>query len=119
MTPQSSFMIVAPLQRTRLPAVRELLATMNSEPGVANPGNVLVPFGRFQNLHVARLVVLDDQTTADLQSTYGVRQTEPPVYLAFLGDFDGSYDEFISLLVEQAGLACARSSRTAMGLLRM
>ena len=102
MTPQSSFMIIAPLTRGRIDAVRALLATMNSEPGVANPDNALIPFGRFENLHFARLVVLDDQTTGDMEALYGVRLPPPPIYLAFLGDFDGTYDAFIDLLIERA-----------------
>ena len=102
MTPQSSFMIIAPLARGRIDAARALLATMNSQPGVANPDNALIPFGRFENLHFARLVVLDDQTTGDMEALYGVRLPPPPIYLAFLGDFDGTYDAFLDLLIERA-----------------
>ena len=108
MTPQSSFMIVAPISRSRIGAARELLATMNSEPGVVNPDNDLIPFRHLPNLHFARLLVLDDQTTGDITALYGVKQTEPPVYLAFLGDFDGSYDAFIRLLVDEAGAGLRR-----------
>jgi len=103
MTPQSSFMILATLDRSRIGAMRALLATMNREPGVANPDNELVPFRRFENLHFARLLVLDDQTTHDIEALYGIRRPEPPVYFAFLGDFDGSYEAFLSLLVKHAG----------------
>src|SRR5690242_9928770 len=102
MTPQSSFMVVAPLQRSRMSAVREVLATMNLAPGVVDPDNALIPFGRFTNLHFARLVVLDDQTTGDPKAVYGIERPEPPLYLAFLGDFDGSYDDFIRDLVRHA-----------------
>ena len=80
--------------------MRELLATMNSEPGVANPDNALVPFRQFQNLHFARLLVLDDQTTGDIEKLYGIHGPDPPVYFAFLGDFDGNYDAFLRLLVK-------------------
>jgi hypothetical protein len=102
MTPQSSFMIVAPIQPGRAGALRELLATMNSPPGMADPDNPLVPFGRFENLHFARFVVLDDQTTGDIQALYRIERPKPPVYLAFLGDFDGPYDDFIRHLVQHA-----------------
>jgi hypothetical protein len=102
MTPQSSFMIVAPIERSRVAALRELLAGMNSEPGLARSDNALVPFGRFENLHFARFVVLDDPTIGDLQATYGIQRPVPPAYLAFLGDFDGSYDAFIDRLVKHA-----------------
>jgi hypothetical protein len=102
MTPQSSFMILAPLQKSRIGAMREILASMNVQPGVVNPDNPLVPFNKFDNLHFARFVVLDDQTTGDLAEVYKINRAEPPVYLAFLGDFDGSYDAFIRLLVKHA-----------------
>jgi hypothetical protein len=82
--------------------MRELLATMNFEPGVVNPENSLIPFGRFENLHFSRLVVLDDQTVGDLEAIYQIRRPDPPVHLAFLGDFDGGYDEFIRDLVQRA-----------------
>jgi hypothetical protein len=95
-------MVLAPLERSRIGAMRELLATMNSEPGVVNPDNALIPFRKFENLHFARLVVLDDQTTGDLKAAYGIQRTDPPAYLAFLGDFDGTYDAFIRLLVQLA-----------------
>lgn len=95
-------MILAPLDRSRIGAMRDLLATMTSKPGVANPENALVPFARFEKLHFARLLVLDDQTTGDIELLYGVHRPEPPVYFAFLGDFDGSYHEFLRLLVKHA-----------------
>lgn len=103
MTPQSSFMVVAPLERSRVEEMRRLLATMNVEPGAANPDNELVPFSRFDNIHFARFVVLDDQTTGDIEAVYGMRRPAPPVYLAFLGEIDGSYTDFMRKLVEQAG----------------
>lgn len=102
MTPQSSFMIVAPIQQNRVGAMRELLASMNSGPGIADPDNSLVPFGRFDNLHFARFVVLDDLTIGDADEFYGIERPDPPIYLAFLGDIDGSYDAFIDRLVEVA-----------------
>src|SRR5205823_13534398 len=103
MTPQSTFMIMAPLDRSRMAPMRELLATLNSQPGMADPNNALVPFARFENLQFARFVVLDDQTTGDINMLYGLHRPEPPVYLAFLGDIDGSYDAFIDQLVKDAG----------------
>jgi hypothetical protein len=102
MTPQSSFMIVAPIQQNRVGAMRELLASMNSGPGIADPHNALIPFGSFEILHTARLVVLDDLTIGDPEEFYGVERPDPPIYLAFLGDFDGDYEPFIDRLVKVA-----------------
>lgn len=101
-------MIVAPLERGNIDPLRALLATMNSGPGAADPANPLVPFAQFENLHFARFVVLDDPTTGDLEKLYGTVRPEPPVYLAFLGDFDGDYDAFIDLLVARAGTGLRR-----------
>jgi hypothetical protein len=102
MTPQLSFMTAAPLQKDRVVEVRELLASMNFEPGVVNPNNSLVPFAEFNELHFARFVVLDDRTLGDA-SLYGLERADPPLYLAFLGDFDGEYDAFIRHLTARAG----------------
>ena len=52
-------MVVAPVAAGKEPALRALLAAMNSAPGIADPRNALVPFGAFEQLHFARLVVLD------------------------------------------------------------
>jgi hypothetical protein len=102
MTPQSTFMIVAPIQQNRVGAMRSLLASMNSGPGIADPNNALIPFAAFENLHFARLVVLDDLTIGDAAEFYGIERPDPPIYLAFLGDFDGSYDAFINRLLKVA-----------------
>ena len=47
MTPQSSFMVVAPVDAKRENELRELLASMNDAPGRAKPDNALIPFGEF------------------------------------------------------------------------
>jgi hypothetical protein len=102
MTPQSNFMIVAPIAAQRLAELRQLLAGMNRAPGVVDPANALVPFGRLDRLHFARIVILDDQTRDDIK-VYGLEPTTYPLYLAFLGDFDGDPDTFLSDAMRQAG----------------
>jgi hypothetical protein len=102
MTPQSTFMVVAPIAECRRPALEALLATMTTESCMADPGNALVPFSAFPGLHVARFVILDPQTTGDI----GVYGGEPPPWepaLAFLGDCDGPEDAFLDELVARAG----------------
>jgi hypothetical protein len=101
MTPQSSFMIIAPIGADREPVLRALLATMNGAPGTADPQNALVPFGSFDRLHFARFVVLDDATTDDLR-LYGLAPPAYPRYLAFLGDVDGDAASFIDELAANA-----------------
>ena len=53
-------MVVAPVAAGKEAALRALLGSMNSAPGIADPRNAVVPFGAFEQLHFARLVVLDD-----------------------------------------------------------
>ena len=84
MTPQSNFMVAAPIAPEREDALRALLATMNLSAGVVDPNNALVPFARFERLHVARFVILHDQTLDDL-AQYGETFPDAPVWLVFLG----------------------------------
>ncbi|HJV33650.1 hypothetical protein [Geomonas sp.] len=102
MMPQSSFMIVADIDRRQETALRRLLATMNSGPGVVDPFNALVPFARFENLHFARFVILDDETANDI-TVYGLPRPDYPLYLVFLGDVDGDAHDFLEQLLEKAG----------------
>jgi len=102
MTPQSHFMVVAPLAAQREADVRAVLATMNYRPGVVNPQNDIIPFGQFERLHFARFVLLDDPTLDDI-TAYGVPRPDVAKALAFLGDCDGSADDFLADLVQRAG----------------
>jgi hypothetical protein len=101
-TPQSSFAVVAAVEAGRLAELRTLLASMNRRPGVVDPENGLVPFGRFDRLHFARFVLLDDPTGGDI-AAHGVTPPRRPVLLAFVGDCDGPAKEFLAELARQAG----------------
>jgi len=105
MIPQSTFMILAPVDSARENELREMLASMNAEPGHADPCNKYVPFGKFDDLHVARFVLLDDQTVGDI-AVYGVTPPQFPLYLAFVGDIDTSAGAFLEQLANEcsAGL---------------
>ncbi len=103
MTAQASFMVVAPLHPPRIGELRNLLSSMNQAPGWADPNNPVVPFGRLEDLHFARFVILEDQTLDDITTAYGLPRHEYPTYLAFLGDFDGDAGRFLKKLVDQAG----------------
>src|ERR1051326_1251076 len=85
MTPQSNFMVVAPIIREREMELRQLLDSMNHAPGQVDPNNTLIPFAEFGTLHFARVIILDDKTTEDVR-VYGLRPRSYPLYLAFLGD---------------------------------
>ncbi len=101
MTPQSQFTVVAPIAAGGEPALRTLLASMNSTPGVADPDNTLVPFGRFAQLHFARFVILNDPTLGDIE-VYGVPRPNLPSYLAFVGDCDGPSKDCLADLARRS-----------------
>ncbi|MGH7154543.1 MAG: hypothetical protein ACREF3_11510, partial [Acetobacteraceae bacterium] len=101
MTPQSNFMVAAPVRPGHADALRALLAGMNRAPGIVDPHNDLVPFATFANLHVARFVVLHDETLGDL-AAYGTSFPDAPVWLVFLGDCDGDGDAMLTELVSRA-----------------
>lgn len=101
MTPQSQFMVVARVAPGRERSLRELLATMNAQPGMADPANAVVPFGQFERLHFARLAVLDDPTVGDIEA-HAVPRPSLPVYLAFIGSCDGPASECLKELALRA-----------------
>ena len=102
MTPQSSFLVLAPIAPHRLADLRSLLASMNVAPGCLNPENALIPFSEFDELHFARLLVVDDKTLDDTR-IYGLTPPTYPIYLAFLGDVDGEADAFLGQAAKRAG----------------
>ena len=101
MTPQSTFLILATIIPAREAELRRLLASLNHGPGQVDPLNSVFPFGKFNQLHFARILILDDQTIEDIQ-VYGIPRVKYPTYLAILGDFDGSFEAFIAEMVHVA-----------------
>jgi len=102
MTPQSNFMVVAPIIPERKTELRQLLDSMNHGPGQVDPNNSLLPFAEFDTLHFARFVILDDKTTEDIR-VYGLTPRTYPLYLAFLCDVDGDANAFLGKLIKRAG----------------
>lgn len=101
MTPQSAFMVLAAIDPARETELRGLLASMNEAPGRVKANNALIPFARFDALHFARLLILHDQTIADV-NVYGLTTRTYPLYLAFLGDVDGEENDFLENLARLA-----------------
>ncbi len=101
MTPQSNFMIVAPVRDGHLDNLRTLLATMNRFIAHADPDNKLVQFGRFERLHFARFIIIEAKTADEIKA-FGVTPRPWQPSLAFLGDCDGDRDSFLAELVEHA-----------------
>jgi hypothetical protein len=102
MTPQSNFMVLAPILPERETELRQLLDSMNRGPGQVDPDNPLLPFAEFETLHFARFVILDDKTTEDIR-VYGLTPRSYPLYLTFLGDVDGDVSAFLGKLIRRAG----------------
>jgi hypothetical protein len=103
MTPQSNFMIVAPIEPAREAELRALLASMNDGPGLVKADNALISFAQFDTLHFARFVILDDKDTRNDVRAHGEAVRDFPAYLAFLGDIDGDRDDFLAALAQRAG----------------
>ena len=94
-------MVVAPIIGGRVKELRALLSSMNDRPGMARRDNSIVPFGKLENLHYARFVILDDQTLRDFEE-YGAPIPDFGVLLAFLGDCDGPADQLLADMVRVA-----------------
>lgn len=107
MTPQSNFLVAAPILAGHEPVLRALLATMNRAPGLVDPRNSLVPFAAFETLHVARFVILNDATLVDRPKGDPFVDTAP-LWLAFLGDCDGEADVLLKQFTTTAGAGLAR-----------
>jgi hypothetical protein len=95
-------MVTAPVRPDRVQDLRDLLATMNRGPGEVDPMNALVPFGRFDTIHVARFVVADDQTLDDRAAFPGLPPRER-VLLIFLADCDGPGDALLTRIAAECG----------------
>jgi hypothetical protein len=106
-TPQSQFLVIAPIAEGREDGLRALLESMNAAPGEADPDNGLIPFGRFEGLHFARLTVIGDAHRADLR-VYGVEPQPMAPRLAFLGECDGPWQGMLAELAARAGAGLAR-----------
>lgn len=101
MTPQSNFMILAPVKPEREDDLRRLLDSMNDAPGRLKAHNPVVPFEQFETLHVARLLILDDPTLDDV-TVYGIPKRAYPRTLTFLGDVDGDAGAFLDEMARRA-----------------
>jgi len=95
MTPQSAFMVLAPIDPRREAELERLLVSMNGAPGHARADNALVPFGRFEQVHVARFLIVDDKTVSD-NGAHGIPTPCYPRGLAFLGEVDGEAEAFLA-----------------------
>jgi hypothetical protein len=94
-------MVLGTIIPEREAELRELLDSMNDAPGHVNPSNALIPFGQFDTVHVARFVILKDNSPEDV-IVYGLPRRDYPLYLAFLGNVDGDADTFLEDVAKRA-----------------
>ena len=102
MTPQDHFIVVAAAREDRIAELRALLATMTlpDRPGAADPANAILPFGRFDTIHFARLVVLEDHTLID-RAVYPELPKTEPTYLCLMVDCDGDSTELMRRIARE------------------
>lgn len=101
MITQSPFMIMATIDSQRADELRQLLASMNQAPGIADPHNELIPFYQFSQLHFARFTILEANTNDDIRD-YGIEPKPWAPALVFVGDVDGPAAYFLAELVIRA-----------------
>jgi hypothetical protein len=101
MITQSPFMIMATIDSERGDELRQLLASLNQAPGVADPCNQLIPFYQFSQLHFARFTILEANTNDDMLD-YGIEPRPWAPTLVFVGDVDGPAAHFLAELVIRA-----------------
>ena len=90
-------MIVAPIIKSRFKALESVLDSMNISPGQVDRHNTIIPFSRYDTLHTARLVIIQANTAEDIK-TFGWEPYDWPASLAFLGEVDGSCDDFLAYI---------------------
>ena len=101
MTPQGSVMYAAPVRSGAQGALRDLLSTLNVQPGVYDTANTFIPLHKLERLHFSRLLVVSDLAAAD-RPVYGLLPDGLPDYLVFLAEFDGEEPAFRRELVSAA-----------------
>lgn len=102
MIPQDNFIVVAVVADGRVEPLRALLATMTlpGVPGAADPANALLPFGDFDAIHFARLVLLADNTLADRAPYPQLPRTEP-TYFCLMVDCDGDATSLLKRMAQK------------------
>jgi hypothetical protein len=106
MTPQSHVLINAPIKPGARADLEKLLASMNQPayPGMADPKNALIPFGAFGALHIARFVIVDDNTLKDF-ALANLPVPDYPITLAFMANCDGNGNRFLADMLDNATAA--------------
>lgn len=102
MIPQDSFIVVAAVPDERVEPLRALLTTLTLPglPGAADPKNPILPFGEFDTIHFARLVVLEDHTLGD-RARFPELPKKEPTYLCLMVDCDGDATALMKQIAEQ------------------
>ena len=115
MTPQSSFMVLAPIDSGARGGAAPAARVDERRARAGQPDNALVPFAQFDTLHVARLLILDDKTLGRR-----TRLRPAPPHLSALSRVSRRRRRRRGRVPRRAGearagRACARSSPVAKG----
>jgi hypothetical protein len=104
MTPQTDFMVVAPIRDGQIKAVRDFLMHHCAEgtPGHADRGNPAIAFDRIATLHNIRVAILDDPSLAD-RRVHPRDWPEESIALALIGVCDGEAKAIYTALVAVCG----------------
>lgn len=106
MTPQSNFMIVAPLKQGHKADVQQLLNGLNHEtaPGMADADCERFPFRQFDTIHFARFAIIDDRTLIDFlalrENNAGGQIPAYDITLVFMADCDGPAADTLRTIVD-------------------
>jgi hypothetical protein len=102
MTPQDRFVIVAPVLRDVHLLRRDLAGmTLAGYPGLADPCNAIVPFCKYETIHFARFVVLEDNTLQERAAYPQLLRYKEPIYLCFMVDCDDSACDLLSQIARE------------------
>src|ERR1700722_8143420 len=102
MTPQDHLILIAAVPDDRVVDLRAFLATLTLPglPGAGDPANMILPFGQFDTIHFARLLVLEDNTLDD-RAVYPDLPKTDPVYLCLMIDCDGDATELMARIARE------------------
>ena len=95
-------MVIAPISSARAHGLNELLATMMSLPGLADPANRAAPFRAVRPLALRAAGRARGCDSERHREAYDRPPPKLPTYLAFMGDCDGPAGEFLVDLARRA-----------------
>jgi hypothetical protein len=109
LTRQRAFMVVAPIRCSQLETLRGILDRMvhpperPGEPKLKIENNPTLPFARLEEIHFARLVIVERSLSAKRSSPTEPEMRDVGPWLVFSTNYDGTLAEHLGNLMTQAG----------------